>query len=90
MSHFNLITFIRFIASEHHTYIIAVILSLGEIMPIYSRYVLKELVCVIIITPFNYQPSSYSKYIKLNMYLSCNIKLVSNIKYIYFMRLCNL
>ena len=62
-----LIPFIRFIASEYYIYVVAVILSLGEIMPIYSCYILKGLVCVIIAALFSRQPSSCFKYIKLNL-----------------------
>ena len=56
-------------------------------MPMCSYYTEKKLVCVIIVALFSRQPSSYSKYIKLNMYFSCNIRLVFNTKYtflIYF------
>ena len=60
------------------------ILLLTKIMPTYSCYVLKGLVYIIIIAPLGRQPSSYTKCTKLNMRLSCNIKLVSNAKYIYF------
>ena len=44
---------IRSLVSKRRTYVIAVILLLSEIMPMYSYYTKKELVCVIIITPFN-------------------------------------
>ena len=50
-------------------------------MPTYSYYIEKELVYIIIITPLGYQPSFYTKYTKLNMRLSYNIKLVFNAKY---------
>ena len=42
---------IRSSASKHCTYIVAVILLLSEIMPIYFRCVLKELVYIAIIGP---------------------------------------
>ena len=42
---------IRFLASEHYTYVIAVIFLFSEIMPTYSRCVLKGLVYIIIIAP---------------------------------------
>ena len=74
--------FIKSSASEYYTYIIALILSLGVIMPIYSCYTKKKLVYVIITALFSHQPSSYFKYIKLNMCLFYNIKSVSNTKYI--------
>ena len=64
---------IRSLASKFHTYIVAVILLLGKIIPSYSHYKEKKLVYVIIVVPFNYQPFFYIKCTKLNMYLSCNI-----------------
>ena len=51
--------FIRFLASKHRVYIIAVILLLGKIMPSYSHYKEKKLVYIIIIAFFSRQPSSY-------------------------------
>ena len=76
--------FIRSSASKYYTCIVAVILLLGKIMPSYSHYKEKKLVYITIITPFSYQLSFYVKYIKLNMYLSCNIRLISNAKYTFF------
>ena len=81
---------IRSLASKRRAYIIAVILSLGEIMPSYFYCDKKKLVYVIIIAPFGRQPSSYSKYTKLNMYLFCNIKSVSNAEYLYLIHLYSL
>ena len=72
---------IRSLASKRRTYIVAVILSLGEIMPIYSCYAKKKLVYVTIIAPFSRQSSFYIKYTKLNMRLFCNVKSVSDTKY---------
>ena len=71
---------IRSSASKRRVYIIAVILSLGEIMPSYSCCKEKKLVYIVIIVPFNCQPSFYIKCTKLNIYLSYNIRLVSNAK----------
>ena len=68
--------FIRFLASKCRTYIISVILLLGEIIPICSCCVKKKLVYIIIIAPFSHQSSFYFKCTKLNMRLSCNIKSV--------------
>ena len=65
--------FIRFLASKRRTYIVAVILSLSEIIPMCSRCAKKKLVCVAIIALFNYQPSSCFKCTKSNIYLSCDI-----------------
>ena len=72
---------IRSLVSKRRTHVIAVILLLGEIMPICSRCTKKKLVCVIIAAPFSRQPFSYIKCTKLNMRLSCNIKSVSDTKY---------
>ena len=77
---------VRFLASKRCTYIVAVILLLSKIMPTYSYCVLKGLVYIAIIAPLGRQPSSYIKYTKLNMCLSCDIRLVFNIKYIYLIR----
>ena len=72
--------FIRFLISKCRAYIVLVIFSLSEIMPMYSRYTKKKLVYIIIIALFSRQPSSYIKYTKSNIHLSCNVKLVSNAK----------
>ena len=74
---------IKSLASKRRAYIVAVILLLSEIMPSCSCYKEKKLVYIIITALFNRQLSSCIKYTKLNMHLSCNIKLVSNTKYLY-------
>ena len=74
--------FIRSLVSKHCAYIVLVILLLGKIMPIYFYYIKKKLVYIIIIALFGRQPSSYIKCTKLNMRLSCNIKSISNTKYL--------
>ena len=74
---------IRFLVSKYRVYIVILILLLGKIMPICSYYAEKKLVCIIIMALFSYQPSSYFKCIKLNMYSSYNIRSVSNTKYIF-------
>ena len=58
------------------------ILLLSEIMPSCSHYKEKKLVYIIIAAPLSRQSFSYVKYIKLNIHLSYNIKLVSNTKYL--------
>ena len=78
--------FIRFSASKHCTYIVTVILLLSKIMPTYSRCVLKGFVYIIIIAPLSRQSSFYIKCTKLNIHLFCNIRLVSNAKYIFLIR----
>ena len=77
---------IRFLASKRRVYVVAVILLFSKIMPTYSRCVLKGLVYIIIIAPLGHQPSFYTKYTKLNICLSCNIRLVFNTKYAFLMR----
>ena len=75
---------IRSLVSKRRARIVAVIFLLGEIMPTCSRCVSKGLVYIIIITLLSRQPSSYTKYTKSNIRLSCDVKLVSNAKYIFF------
>ena len=73
---------IRSLASKHRAYIVAVILLLSEIIPIYSCCIEKKLVYIIIIALFSRQSSFYIKCTKLNIRLSCNIRSVSNTKYL--------
>ena len=78
---------IRFLVSKCLIYyfkLVAVILLLSKVIPTYLRYTEKGLVYIIIIAPFSRQPFSYTKYTKLNMRSFCDIKLVSNTKYMYF------
>ena len=75
---------VRSLVSKRCAYIVLVILLLSEIMPIYSCCAEKKLVYIIIITPFSHQPSSCVKCVKLNMYLSYNVRLVSNTEYVWF------
>ena len=67
--------------------LVAVILLLSKIIPTYSYYMEKGLIYIIIIAPLSCQPFSYIKCTKLNICLSCNIKLVSDAKYIFFIYL---
>ena len=80
---------IRSLVSKRRAYTVAVILLLSEIMPSYSYYKEKKLVYIAIIASFNCQPFFYIKYTKLNIYLSYNIRLVFNTKYI-FVFFCNI
>jgi hypothetical protein len=48
--------FIRSLVSKRYAYIIAIILSLSEIMPTYSHYIEKKLVYIVIVILFSYQP----------------------------------
>ena len=73
--------FVRFLVFKRHTCVVAMIFLLSKIMPTYSYCVLKGLVYVTIIALLSHQPFSCTKCTKLNMHLSCNIRLVSNTKY---------
>ena len=74
---------VRSLVSKYYTYVVAVIFSLSKIIPTYSCCVLKGLIYIAIIALLDYQPSSYAKCTKLNIYLSCNIRSVSNAKYMF-------
>ena len=83
--------FIRFLVSKRlacRFKLVVVILLLGKIIPTYSRYAEKRLVCIIIIILFSCQPSFYIKYTKSNIRSFCNIYSVSNAKYILFTYFC--
>ena len=69
--------------TAYHFKLVAVILLLGEIMPTYSYYAKKGLIYVAIIALSSCQPSSYTKYTKLNIHSSYNVCLVFNTKYIF-------
>ena len=73
--------FIRSSAFKRHAYIVAVILLLSEIIPSCSHCEEKKLVYITIVAPFSHQPSSCVECTKLNMYLSCNVRSVSNTEY---------
>ena len=66
--------------------LVSVILLLDKIIPTCFCCAEKGLVCITIITLSSRQPFSYIKCIKLNIRLSCDIRLVSNAKYIFFTR----
>ena len=78
---------IRSLVFKRRTYIVAVIILLSKIMPTCSCCVLKGLVYIAIIALLGRQPFFYTKYIKLNMRSSCDIRLVFNAKYAYLIRL---
>jgi len=75
--------------AQRRARVIAVILSLGEIIPLYFRCIKKGLVYVAIAAPSSHQPSSYFKCTSVNIQSSYNICSVSNVKCIYT-HLCNL
>jgi len=63
-------------------YTIAVVLSLGEIMPsLCSRCAKEGLVYIALVSPSSWQPSSYLEYTKVNICLSCDVCSVFNTKY---------
>ena len=72
---------IRSSASERRAYVILVILLLGKIMPMYSRYAKKKLVYITITAPSSCQPSFCLKCTKSNIHLSCNVRSVLDAKY---------
>ena len=80
----SLIPLIKSSAFKRYAYIVAVILLLSKIMPTCSCCVLKGLVYITIIASLGCQPSSYIECTKLNIHLSCDVSLVSNAKYAFF------
>jgi hypothetical protein len=80
---------IRYSSSNYYNWLVTTILSLSVIIPSYSYYAEKKLVCVAIAAPSGRQPSSYAKCTRVNMRLSCNIRSVSNAKYTYLIILYN-
>ena len=78
---------IRSSISKRRTRVVSTILSLGKIIPTYSRYAKKKLVYVTITSPSSRQPSSYTKYIKANIRSFYNVRSISNTKYIRLLRL---
>ena len=71
---------IRSLASKRCAYTVAVILLLGKIIPSCSCCKEKKLVYIVIVAFSSRQPSFYIKCTKSNIYLSCNVRLVSNAK----------
>jgi len=69
-------------STVRHTYTIAAILSLSEIIPSpCSRYLKEGLVYIALASPSLRQPFSYLKCTKVNIYLSYNVRSISNTKY---------
>ena len=79
---------VRSSVSKRYAYIVAIILLFGKIMPTYFYCVLKGLICITIIALLGCQPSSYTKYTKLNIRLSCDVRSVFNTKYACLIRSC--
>ena len=57
----------------------------SEIISLYSCCAKKGLVYIVIMAFFNCQLSFYLKYIKVNTYFFCNMRSVSNNKYIFIL-----
>ena len=72
-SFFLIMFFIRSSAFNYHNRLVIIILSLSEVMLLYSYCEEKKLVCVIITVFTGCQPSSCVKCTQVNMQLSCNI-----------------
>ena len=71
------------LVSVRYAVLVALILSIGKVMPSCSYYVEKGLVYIMIAAPSSRQPLSYAKCIKLNMCVSCNVCFVLSAKYMY-------
>ena len=74
---------VRSLVFKHYAYIVVVILLFSKIMPSYSYYKEKKLVYIIITALSSHYPFFYIKCTKLNIYLSYNIRSVSNTEYIF-------
>ena len=81
--------FIRSLAFKHWAKLVSTIILFGKIMPSYSCYVKRRLLCIIIIALFNCQPSSCTKCTRVNMRASCDIYLVSDAEYTFLAYLIN-
>ena len=82
--------FIKSLASKHAAYyskLVAVILLLSKIIPIYSYCVEKGLMYIAIIALLSCQPFFCIKCTKLNIHSSCDIRLVFDAKYIFLAHL---
>ena len=68
--------------TAYYAYTVIVILSLNKIiLSLYSRYLKKGLVYIALANLSLYQPSSYLKCTKINIYSSYNVCSVFNAKY---------
>ena len=57
----------------------------SKVILLYSYYAKEGLVYIAITAPSSYQPSSYSKYTRLNTHFSYDVQLMSNTKYILYL-----
>jgi len=69
------------VTSIRQVKLVALILSIGGIIPSYSRYIKKGLVYITIVAPSSRQPSSYTEYIRSNVRISYNVRSVSDTEY---------
>jgi len=74
---------IKSFASERRACLVLTIFSLGEIMFFYSHYSRVGLVYIMIMSPSGRQFSSYAECIKVNMRSLCDVRSVSNSKYVH-------
>ena len=81
---------VRLLVFKYYTLLISSIAYNSEIMNPYSCYVKKGLVYIVIADLSNYQPSSYSKCTKSNIYALYNVRSVSLNKCIFFICLVSL
>jgi len=70
--------------AQQHAYTVAFILLSSEVIPLYSCCSKEGLVYIVIAVLSSYQPSFYSKCTSINIWLSCNICLVFNAKYTFY------
>jgi len=70
------------------SFLFAFILLSSEVILLYSRCLKKGLIYVAIAAPSSRQPSSCSKCTSINIQSSYDVRLVSNVKYIFYIRLC--
>ena len=81
---------VRLLIFECYALLTSFIAYNSEIMSPYSCYVKKGLVYIVIADLSNYQPSSYSKCTKSNIYALYNVRSVSLNKCIFFTYFTNL
>ena len=75
--------FIKSLASVYYVLLAASISLNNKIMSLYSHYTKKGLVYITIIAFSSYQPSSYFKCTKANIYFLYNMRSVFTNKYIF-------
>jgi len=81
---------IKFLLSNYCNWLVTTILLLSKVILSCFCCAKKKLVYIIIAALSSYQPTSYTKYIKLNIRLSYNVQSISNAKYTRLIILYNL